>query len=308
MKKNSKNIYAMYTPSKRTMKIRRQKQVLSILLLILIVVLIMLIVTICQHIEKLQKAKEYEEQLAQYQAEQERLEQERIAEEERKRKERLPQVTEQAKKDFETIYHSETKRAFLTFDDGPSPVTPTILDTLKEKNVKATFFMLGSNVKNYPETVKRVFDEGNFIANHGYSHVYSAIYTSPQTVLDEFNQTNEAIKAAIGEPEFNSHLFRFPGGLAGGKYAEIKKQAKELLLQNDIFQIDWNCLTGDAETSKPTPEYTMQRLQATSSGKNSLVILMHDAQAKKVTAETLPQIIDYLAGQGYEFKTFYDIF
>ena len=67
-------------------------------------------------------------------------------------------------------------------------------------------------------------------------------------------------------------------------------------------------MTGDAETSTPTPEYVMNRLQVTSSGKNSLVILMHDAQAKKVTAEMLPQIIDYLAGQGYEFKTFYDIF
>ena len=52
----------------------------------------------------------------------------------------------------------------------------------------------------------------------------------------------------------------------------------------------------------------MRRLQETSSGKNSLIILMHDAQAKKVTSEMLPQVIDYLAEQGYGFKTFYDIF
>ncbi len=307
MKNNRNNIYAMCNLNDKKLHVKKT-QLIQLALLLLAIILIILIIVICQHIKKVQQAKEFEEQILQYQAEQERLEQERIALEEQKRREKLPQVTEQAKQDFETIYRSETKRAFLTFDDGPSTVTPNILDTLKQKNVKATFFMLGSNVERLQETVKKVFDEGHFIANHGYSHVYSSIYASPQTVLDEFNKTNDAIKTAIGEPEFNSHLFRFPGGYAGGKYAEIKKQAKQLLLENEIYQVDWNCLTGDAETSTPTPEYVMNRLQVTSSGKNSLVILMHDAQAKKVTAEMLPQIIDYLAGQGYEFKTFYDIF
>ena len=211
MKNNRNNIYAMCNLNDK--KLRNKKtQLIQLALLLLAIILIILIIVICQHIKKIHQAKEYEEEILQYQAEQERIEQERIALEEQKRKEKLPQVTEQAKQDFETIYRSETKRAFLTFDDGPSIVTPNILDTLKQKNVKATFFMLGSNVQKLPETVKRVFDEGHFIANHGYSHVYSSIYASPQTVLDEFNQTNDAIKTAIGEPEFNSHLFRFPGG------------------------------------------------------------------------------------------------
>ena len=159
-----------------------------------------------------------------------------------------------------------------------------------------------------PDMVKQMYEQGHYIANHGYSHVYSTIYSSPETVLEEFNKTNGIVQNAIGDSNFNSHLFRFPGGYVGGKYADIKKQAKELLNQNDIYNVDWNCLSGDAETGSPTPEYIMRRIQETSYGKNSLVILMHDAQAKKVTAEKLPEIIDYLAGQGYEFKTFYDIF
>ena len=57
----------------------------------------------------------------------------------------------------------------------------------------------------------------------------------------------------------------------------------------------------------PTPEYLMERMKSTSQDKSSLVILMHDAQAKKVTADTLPEIISYLKEQGYEFKSFYDI-
>lgn len=158
-----------------------------------------------------------------------------------------------------------------------------------------------------PDTVKRIYDEGHYIANHGYSHVYSAIYSSPQAILDEFNQCNDAVKEVIQVPEYNSHLFRFPGGLVGGKYATIKSEANELLKQNDIMHIDWNSLTGDAETNDLSIEFELKRLQETSEGKNSIVVLMHDAQAKKTTADALPNIISYLREQGYEFKNFYDI-
>ena len=158
-----------------------------------------------------------------------------------------------------------------------------------------------------PNVVKRIYDEGHYIANHGYSHVYSKIYASPQTVLDEFNQCNDAVKEAIQVPEYNSHLFRFPGGLVGGKYATIKNEANELLKQNEVMHVDWNSLTGDAETNNLSIEFELQRLRETSEGKNSLVILMHDAQAKKTTADALPNIIAYLKEQGYKFESFYNI-
>lgn len=228
----------------------------------------------------------------------------------RKQKEReakLPKLTDAGIENMSHVYSSETKRAFLTFDDGPSNVTPQILDTLKDENVKATFFMLGSNVEVFPETTKRVWDEGHYIANHGYTHVYSSIYSSTQAVLDEFNRCNDAVKNALGEPEYNSHLFRFPGGMPGGYYADLKQEAKQLLEENGILSVDWNALTGDAESQNPQAENLMEKLKSTTEGKNSVVILMHDAQSKKVTADMLPDIISYLREQGYEFKTFYDI-
>lgn len=80
-----------------------------------------------------------------------------------------------------------------------------------------------------------------------------------------------------------------------------------MLNENGILNIDWNALTGDAEKQNPTAEYLMQRLQETIQGKNSIVVLMHDTEAKQVTADMLPQIITYLREQGYEFKNFYDI-
>lgn len=216
--------------------------------------------------------------------------------------------TQDIREQIRNIYHSDTKRVFLTFDDGPSKtVTPLILDLLKQENIKATFFLLGSRAELNPDIVKREYDEGHYIANHGYSHVYSKIYASPQTVLDEFNQCNDAVKEAIQVPEYNSHLFRFPGGLAGGKHTTIKNEANELLKQNEVMHVDWNSLTGDAETNNLSIEFELQRLRETSEGKNSLVILMHDAQAKKTTADALPNIIAYLKEQGYKFESFYNI-
>lgn len=251
--------------------------------------------------------KQYESQIIALQkAEQDRIAQIE-AEKERIRKERNPNLTEVGKENINNVYKSETKRVFLTFDDGPSTVTPIILDTLKQENIKATFFVLGSRVDVMPDMVKRMYEEGHYVANHGYSHLYSSVYESPQSVLDEYNRCNDSVRNAIGVSDYNSHLFRFPGGLVGGKYADIKNEAKELLLQNNIVNVDWNSLNGDAETNDLTPEFELQRLRETTENKNSIVILMHDAPAKKVTAETLPQIITYLKEQGYEFKTFYEI-
>lgn len=284
-------------------ELNKNKVILVILIIILIFVFIGVIVNIYNITRNYKVYKQYEKQLTDIQNQ----ERQKQIEKELARQAKLPKLTEKGKENIEHIYKSETKRAFLTFDDGPSTVTPSILDTLKSENVKATFFVLGSNVEKHPDMLKRIYDEGHYIANHGYSHVYTSIYASPQSVLDEFYKCNDAVKNAIGEEEYNSHLFRFPGGLSGGKYAEVKQQANQLLMENNIIHVDWNALTGDAEIKEPTIEFEVQRLKETTQGKNSVVILMHDAQAKKVTAEALPQIISYLKEQGYELVNFYDV-
>ena len=81
---------------------------------------------------------------------------------------------------------------------GPSSnITPQILETLRNENVKATFFVLGSRVELYPELVKQEYEEGHYIANHGYSHVYTNIYSCKEAVLEEYNNAEMKIKAAI---------------------------------------------------------------------------------------------------------------
>ena len=205
------------------------------------------------------------------------------------------------------IYNSDYKRVFLTFDDGPSKsVTIPILDILKQNNVKATFFVLGSNAERYPEIVKRAYQEGHYIANHSFTHIYSNIYSSPQAVLDEYNRTETAIKNAIGDQTYNSRVFRFPGGTSGGKYADIKAEAVNLLNQNSVAHLDWNALTADAAGLDNVNDM-MSYVENTMGNKNSVVILMHDIGTKKSTYELLPQLIQALKEKGYVFENIYDI-
>lgn len=217
-----------------------------------------------------------------------------------------PVYTETGKELVKNIYHSEEKTVYLTFDDGPSKtVTPLILDLLKQENVKATFFVLGSRAELNPEILKREYKEGHYIANHGYSHIYGNIYSTPQAVLDEYNKTQDIIKNILGT-DYDGHLFRFPGGSSGGKYATIKSEAKILLEQNNIAYVDWNSLSNDAAGAK-TKEAIIENTKSTIGNKNSVVILMHDAGDKILTYEALPEIIAYLKEQGYKFKNFYSI-
>ena len=272
----------------------------------IIVVILTLALTIYYLVDtniRIKKGKEFANQITEYEQNQKKIEEQKEAE----RKAKIPKLTEAGKENLKNIYHSQEKIAYLTFDDGPSNNTHEILDILKQYNIKATFFVLGIQVQVFPETTNRIYNEGHYIANHGYSHKYSSIYQSPEQVLNEYNQCNEVVAKTINVPEYNSHLFRFPGGSVGGKYADLKKQAITLLDQNNILHIDWNSLTGDSEKANPTEEYLMDNLQKTTEGKNNLVVLMHDAQAKHITVETLPKVIEYLQQQGYTFKNFYEI-
>ena len=205
------------------------------------------------------------------------------------------------------IYNGEEKRVFLTFDDGPTEeVTPHILDILDKYNIKATFFVLGNRVKQNPDILKREYEAGHYIANHGYSHKYSSVYKSADTVLEEYNRTENAIRDALGNDSYSSNLFRFPGGSRGGPYEKVKKEARSKLNEYGIAYLDWSALTYDAEGAK-TKDDILKNLKETINGWNNVVILMHDAADKKVTYETLEDVIKYLQEKGYVFKSIYDI-
>lgn len=225
----------------------------------------------------------------------------------REEKKPYPVINADGIEKIKNIYHSDYKRVFLTFDDGPSTtVTPEILRILDEYNVKATFFVLGSRVELYPDLVKKEYEKGHYIANHGYSHKYSSIYASVDNVLSEFRNTESIIRSVLGLSEYCSNVFRFPGGLPGGKSANLKKEAATVLENNNIAHLDWNCLSKDAEGSFDK-DTLVQNVINTSQNKNSVVVLMHDAGNKKTTYEALPEVIEYFKNNGYAFESLYDV-
>lgn len=278
--------------------------------ILIVLVIVALSIYSAMKLAKRENQKQKEEQIA---IEQAKLQEEKIKEEERLAKEAKRQInenpfTEEQMQAVENIYQAEgEKRVFLTFDDGPTQaVTPYILDLLKQENIKATFFVLGNRAKANPSLIKRESEEGHYIANHGYTHKYSQIYQNVQTVLDEYNYTETCIQEALENPNYHSKVFRFPGGSQGGYYNTIKLQAKQYLRENGIVSLDWNSLSRDAEGVN-TKEELLQNVIDTIGQKQSVVILMHDAADKILTYETLPDVIQYLRDNSYQFKTLYDI-
>lgn len=207
---------------------------------------------------------------------------------------------------LDIICKSNEKIAYLTFDDGPTAkATPIILDILKEEDVKATFFVVGKHVKENPSIVKRAFDEGHYIANHGYSHNNHLLYSSLENFKKELINTDLEISKAIGKDDYCSHIFRFPNGYMSNMYKSQKKAALSILLDLNYVYVDWNCLNNDSET-KYSNYQLLNNLKKSSKNKGTLIILMHDTTDVNKTYEVLKDSIKYLKSEGYDFRNFYD--
>ena len=299
-----------------------RKKSLNIKHVLIVVLLLLLIILVLKFFLEVHKTNEIRnatlktaENLTKMQDEINKQKQEKVEEAEKEKQEKIQKEekryaklsSEELEKVGNIYKHSDVKRVFLTFDDGPTKtVTPYILDLLKKENIKGNSFVLGRKVELNPDLVKREYEEGHFIGNHSYSHKYSEIYSSVDSVLDEYNKTNNSVKKAIGNDRFNTLIFRFPGGLTGGKYNDLKHEALQKLNEEGIGNVDWNALTSDAEGAK-TKEDIMSNFYDTVKDKTSVVLLMHDSADKILTYETLPDIIKYFRDNGYEFQTIYDL-
>ncbi len=193
------------------------------------------------------------------------------------------------------------KVCYLTFDDGPTKeVTPQVLDVLKQYNVKATFFALGKMLEANKDIAKRLYEEGHLIANHSYNHDYNALYASSESFMAEIKKTEDKIREITGQEPFK--LMRFPGGsYNAGDHAAEKQIYKKDLQKNGYYYADWNCLNGDAETALRSVDELVAKVQ-NSATEDHIVVLMHDAAAKKTTPQALGRIIEMLKEKGYQFK------
>ena len=173
----------------------------------------------------------------------------------------------------------------LTFDDGPSPeYTPLLLDGLRERNVKASFFVIGSNIEKEggEEIIRRIYEEGHLIGNHTWHHV-DLSDLSREDAWKELEMTDSLIKAVTGE---ETALVRPPFG----EFPRSMEEPDKLYVKWTVDSRDW--------VTKDTQEIV--RKVVTDTEEND-IILMHDCYETSVEAAL--QIIDILSERGYEFVT-----
>jgi peptidoglycan-N-acetylglucosamine deacetylase len=177
----------------------------------------------------------------------------------------------------------------LTFDDGPWPEsTAQVLDILRENNVKGTFFVVGQNIKNYPELLKRVAAEGHVIGNHTWHHRYH--FMNPQVAAYEVANTTDLIYKVAG---VKTNLFRPPGGIMNNGVAAYARNSQYAIIM-------WSSDSADySHPSVPKLINNVFRL-----AKPGGIVLMHDGGGdRSQTVQALPEIIAKFRNQGYTFVT-----
>lgn len=187
------------------------------------------------------------------------------------------------------------KIIYLTFDDGPSPLTDKVLDILKENGVKATFFLIGNQIKENESTVKRIYNEGNSIGLHTYTHKNRKIYSSENNFMKEMNNTREEINRVVG---IKPDILRFPGG----SRKHLSENLLKNLHKNNYKVYDWNIVTSDGLRAKTPPQKLFNEAISNKNKVNPIILLMHCDYMHKNTCKALPKIIKFYKDNGYEFK------
>jgi peptidoglycan-N-acetylglucosamine deacetylase len=199
-----------------------------------------------------------------------------------------------AKYQAKTVYKVEPsnkeKVIALTIDDGPWPKTTTeMLDILKQNDVKATFFWVGSALQENPEIAKRVVAEGHAIGNHTWHHWYRNM--DEATAKSEIERTNDLIYKTTG---VKTSFFRPPGGYLNNGLAAYAKSQKNSVVM-------WSVTSADTD---PRAKYQVFVKNVLRDAKPGAIVLMHDGGGNRErTVKALPEIISGLKRQGYRFVT-----
>lgn len=196
------------------------------------------------------------------------------------------------------FYHPDTKflkagnrdhmEVCFTFDDGPHPQScASLLDILRANNVKATFFLVGTRIKEHPEFARRIIDEGHEVGNHTETHTRLDTL-SYDKVKDELQQCETAFEKATGQ---KMYLFRPPGMRMNDRVLNVARGMGYVTVG---WQIGAKDFTGGGVTPELVEQYVMKQL------KPGAIILLHD---NPVTAKALPNILRRIKGDGYKTVT-----
>jgi len=187
----------------------------------------------------------------------------------------------------------ENPTVYLTFDDGPSKLTPKVLDILQEEGILATFFVCGDQIGSREDTLKRIVREGHTIGNHSYNHTYSDLYASFSKFWDQIQRNEKLIEETVG---IRPTLIRAPGG-TGTNFDAFYFY---LLDQAGYEVYDWDVDSGDSRrVGVPAGEIIREVKKAPL--RHEMNVLLHDGSGHAESVKALPEIIRYFKDLGYSF-------
>ena len=189
------------------------------------------------------------------------------------------------------------KKVYLTFDDGPGTETEKILDVLKKKDVKATFFVTGKEDDTSKKIIKRIVKDGHTLGMHSYSHIFDEVYESEKAFTKDLDKIYQYLKDITGtSPEW----YRFPGGSSTQNIDLPIQTFIDVLDHKNISYMDWNVISPDISNSSATKEQVVSGIVDGVSQFETSVVLMYDSADKPLTVKALPLIIKKLKQENYE--------
>lgn len=185
------------------------------------------------------------------------------------------------------VLYFEPRTMYLTFDDGPSAEnTNAVLDILRDRNIKATFFVVGENVRKNPETARRIAEEGHTIGIHCNRHDYEKIYESADAYLEDFKEAFDTVREVTGQEPV---LYRFPGGSINAYNEPVREEIIEEMRELGFIYYDWNCSLEDA-VRDAEPQELINTARETALERKKVVLLAHDVVGN--TALCLDSLIE----------------
>lgn len=191
------------------------------------------------------------------------------------------------------VYNDDMDYVYLTFDDGPSKYTQSILDYLDKYDIKATFFVVPDGSEESNKRLKAIANAGHTIGIHTATHEYNKIYESVEAYLEDFKTAYDRVYEATG---IKCTLFRFPGGSKNDYNTDVRDDLIAEMTRRGFVYFDWNVDTSDALGATWTEMYNNVRTQTID--KNRAVILMHDYNGGYNTILVLEDIIKWIISNG----------
>ena len=182
------------------------------------------------------------------------------------------------------------RRVYITFDDGPSTSTNTILDILDSYGVKATFFVTGKEGEEYEKVYRRIAASGHTLGMHSYSHKYSELYESLGSFSADLHKLQTYLYQTTG---VWSQYYRFPGGSSNTVSKVDMTELIDYLNHDNITYYDWNVASSD-DSSGISKDIIVANVMTGVPKFHEAIILLHDAGDKPATVEALPEIIEQI--------------